>query len=40
MVNAEDVGRQLAAGTDAVRVLVEGRVDVVDPADLDTELGG
>jgi hypothetical protein len=37
MVTADDVRRRLAAGTDAVLVLVEGRVDVVAPAELDTE---
>ncbi len=37
MVTADDVRRLLAAGTDAVLVLVEGRVDVVAPAELDTE---
>ena len=37
MVNADDVRRLLAAGADAVLVLVEGRVDVVAPAQLDTE---
>ena len=37
MVNADDVRRLLAAGADAVLVLVEGRVDVVTPAELDTE---
>ena len=37
MVTAEDVRRLLAAGADAVLVLVEGRVDVVEPAALDTD---
>ena len=37
MVTADDVRRLLGAGTDAVLVLVEGRVDVVAPAELDTE---
>jgi len=37
MVTADDVLRLLAAGADAVLVLVEGRVDVVAPAELDTE---
>ena len=37
MVTADDVRRLLAAGADAVLVLVEGRVDVVTPAELDTE---
>jgi ATP-dependent protease Clp ATPase subunit len=36
MVTADDVRRLLAAGADAVLVLVEGRVDVVAPAQLDT----
>lgn len=37
MVTADDVRRLLAADADAVLVLVEGRVDVVTPAELDTE---
>ena len=37
MVTADDVRRLLAAGADAVLVLVEGQVDVVAPAQLDTE---
>ena len=37
MVTADDVRRLLAAGPDAVLILVEGRVDVVAPAELDTE---
>lgn len=36
-VTAEDVRRLLEAGADAVLVMVEGRVDVVEPAALDTE---
>ena len=37
MVTAEDVRRLLTAGSDAVLVLVEGRVDVIAPTDLDTD---
>jgi len=37
MVTADDVRRLLAAGPDAVLILVEGRVDVVAPAELDTD---
>ena len=37
MVTADDVRRLLGAGTDAVLVLVEGRVYVIAPAELDTE---
>ncbi len=37
MVTADDVRRLLGAGPDAVLVLVEGRVDVVSPAELDTD---
>ncbi len=37
MVTADDVRRLLAAGADSVLVLVEGRVHVVAPAELDTE---
>jgi hypothetical protein len=37
MVTADDVRRLLGAGTDAVLVMVEGRVDVVVPAELDSE---
>ena len=37
MVTADDVRRLLAAATDAVLVLVEGRVDVVAPAELDRD---
>jgi hypothetical protein len=37
MVTADAVRRLLAADADAVLVLVEGRVDVVTPAELDTE---
>lgn len=37
MVTADDVRRLLAARGDAVLVLLEGRVDVVEAAELDTE---
>ena len=37
MVTADDVGRLLAAGADAVLVLVEGRVHVAAPAELDSD---
>ncbi len=37
MIGAGDVRRLLDADTDAVLVLIEGRVDVVDPAALDTD---
>jgi hypothetical protein len=37
MVTADDVRRLLGAGTDAVLVMVEGRVDVVTPAELDSD---
>ncbi|SBS75534.1 conserved hypothetical protein [uncultured Mycobacterium sp.] len=37
MITADNVRRLLASGTDAVLVLVEGRIDVVDPAALDTD---
>ena len=37
MVTADDVRRLLAAEGDSVLVMVEGRVDVVAPAELDTD---
>ncbi len=37
MITADNVRRLLASETDAVLVLVEGRIDVVDPAALDTD---
>jgi hypothetical protein len=37
MVTADDVRRLLGAATDAVLVMVEGRVDVVAPAELDSD---
>ncbi|WP_442930333.1 hypothetical protein [Mycobacterium sp. NBC_00419] len=37
MITTDDVRRLLAADDDAVLVLVEGRVDVVEPAALDTD---
>lgn len=37
MITADNVRRLLASETDAVLVLVEGRIDVIDPAALDTD---
>ncbi len=37
MITADDVRRLLGSETDAVLVLVEGRIDVVAPGDLETE---
>ena len=37
MITADNVRRLLASETDAVLVLVEGRIEVVDPAALDTD---
>jgi hypothetical protein len=37
MITADNVRRLLASEMDAVLVLVEGRIDVVDPAALDTD---
>ena len=37
MITADNVRRLLASEMDAVLVLVEGRIDVIDPATLDTD---
>lgn len=37
MITADNVRRLLASEMDAVLVLVEGRIDVIDPAALDTD---
>ncbi|AQT78057.1 hypothetical protein B1R94_00585 [Mycolicibacterium litorale] len=37
MITPDDVRRLLDSDTDTVLVLIEGRVDVVDPAALDTD---
>ncbi|MCX2929142.1 hypothetical protein ORI20_02565 [Mycobacterium sp. CVI_P3] len=37
MITADDVRRLLDRQTDAVLVLVEGRIKVVEPAELDTD---
>ena len=37
MITAENVRQLLASETDAVLILVEGRIHVVDPAALDTD---
>jgi hypothetical protein len=37
MITAEDVRRLLASENDTVLILVEGRIEVIDPAALDTD---
>ena len=37
MITVDNVRLLLASDSDAVLVLVEGRIDVVDPAELDTD---
>lgn len=37
MITADDVSRLLASETDTVMVLIEGRIDVVDSNELDTD---
>jgi len=37
MITADNVRQLLASDADAVLVLVEGRIDVIDPAALDTD---
>ena len=37
MITADNVRRLLASDTDAVLILVEGRIEVIDPSELDSD---